>query len=121
MGKQRYTRVYQGIQRDTIRYTGVYRDIQGYTRVYQVWRLRRLTRKFNDPKVQDFKSGRGEAFRDYFLCRKTQKVKNHGEPKLTVNGDLFRRKTINSTERPKCQIDQLKRPAKRPNDQTTVN
>ena len=68
-----------------------------------LWRLQRLTRKFNDPKVQDFKSGRGEAFRDYFTGRKTQKVKNHGEPKLTVNGDLFRRKTINSTERPKCQ------------------
>ena len=86
-----------------------------------MWRLLRLTRKFNDPKVQDFKSCRGEAFRDYFTGRKTQKVKNHGEPKLTVNGDLFQRKTTNSTERPKCQIDQLKRPAKRPNDQTIVN
>ena len=57
------------------------------------WILRRLTRKFNDPKVQDFKLCRGEAFRDYFTGRKTQKVKNHGEPKLTVNGDLFQRKT----------------------------
>ena len=85
-----------------------------------MWRLRRLTRKFNYPKVQDFKSCRGEAFRDYFTGRKTQKVKNHGEPKLTVNGDLFQRKTTNSTERPKCQIDQLKRPAKRPNDQNNL-
>ena len=61
-----------------------------------VWRLWQLTRKFNDPKVQDFKSCRGEAFRDYFMGRKTQKVKNHGEPKLTVNGDLFQRTTTNS-------------------------
>ena len=47
-----------------------------------LWRLRRLTGKFNDPKVQYFESCRGEAFRDYFTGRKTQKVKNHGEPKL---------------------------------------
>ena len=105
---------------NTIKKHGKLQSIQThqgkYCSLICVLRLRRLTKKFNDPR---FKISSRVTAKHLGTTLRVVKLKRQ-EPrrtKLTVNGDLFQRKMTNSTERPKCHIEQLKRPA---NDQTTL-